>query len=132
MFEKSLWISEKNNTYSDKSIYFRKSIYVDRPVKSAIAYVCGLGCEETTLNGKKVTDAVLTTPITSYEKRVLYSQYINTIEYVKANVGELKIERNKNICKIFAPHEVKLVLNDEMKILSAGEHIILLNTEKEI
>ena len=67
-----------------------------------------------------------------YNGVIIKPQYINTIEYVKANVGELKIERNKNTCKIFAPHEVKLVLNDEMKILSAGEHIILLSTEKEI
>ena len=75
MFENAKWIGEKFNTYNENSILFRKEFKVTKEVESAKIYICGLGYEECTLNGKRVTDEVLTTPVTSYDKRVLYSEY---------------------------------------------------------
>ncbi|HEX2973491.1 MAG TPA: family 78 glycoside hydrolase catalytic domain, partial [Tepidisphaeraceae bacterium] len=52
--------------------FFRKTFAVSKPVKSARAYVCGLGYFELSLNGKKVGDHVLDPGYTQYNKRVLY------------------------------------------------------------
>ncbi|HEX2970703.1 MAG TPA: alpha-L-rhamnosidase N-terminal domain-containing protein, partial [Tepidisphaeraceae bacterium] len=52
--------------------FFRKTFTVNKPVKSARAYVCGLGYFELSLNGNKVGDHVLDPGYTQYNKRVLY------------------------------------------------------------
>lgn len=53
----------------------RKAFVLDRPVKRARAFVCGLGLCELRLNGQKVGDDVLSTPRTDFRKRALYSTY---------------------------------------------------------
>lgn len=54
---------------------FRKEFTVSSPIKSARAYVSGLGFNELRLNGKKAGDRVLDPAWTTYSKRVLYSTY---------------------------------------------------------
>ncbi len=52
--------------------YFSKSFRLRRPVKSARAYVSGLGYYELFINGKRVGDQVLDPAYTDYSKRVQY------------------------------------------------------------
>ena len=51
---------------------FRKDFTVEKKVKRARAYVCGLGYYELHLNGQKVGDHELDPGLTSYGKRVFY------------------------------------------------------------
>jgi alpha-L-rhamnosidase len=53
----------------------RRAFVLDRPVKRARVFVCGLGLFELRLNGRKVGDDVLATPRTDFRKRVLYCTY---------------------------------------------------------
>jgi hypothetical protein len=50
----------------------RKEFTVDKTVKSATAFICGLGQFEMSLNGKKVRDHFLDPGWTNYSKHVLY------------------------------------------------------------
>ena len=54
---------------------FRKTFELDKPVRSAMVSICGLGYCELRLNGGKVGDAVLDPAFTVYDKRVLYTTY---------------------------------------------------------
>lgn len=58
-----------------RSPLMRKAFALNKPVKRARAFVCGLGLFELRLNGEKVGDDVLTTPRTEFRKRVYYSTY---------------------------------------------------------
>jgi hypothetical protein len=51
---------------------FRKDILITKPIKSATAFVCGLGQFEMNINGKKVSDHFLDPGWTTYEKYSLY------------------------------------------------------------
>ena len=57
------------------SPFFRKAFALDKPIKSARAYICGLGYYELYLNGQKVGDHVLDPAFTRYDRRVLYVTY---------------------------------------------------------
>ena len=54
---------------------FRTEFAVDRPLRSATAYVCGLGHYELRLNGEKVGDRLLDPGWTNYWRTCLYSTY---------------------------------------------------------
>jgi len=83
MFKNSKWISisyyenrdDSSNDLSEKSILVRKEFDVSSKIKSAVAHVCALGLGVYTLNGKNVTDEVLCTPYTAYDKRLIYQSY---------------------------------------------------------
>jgi len=53
----------------------RREFRVNKPVKSAVVFVCGLGYYEMHLNGEKVGDHVLDPGTTDYYHRVLYATY---------------------------------------------------------
>lgn len=53
--------------------YLRKTFKTDKQIKSAIAYISGLGLYELHINGKKAGDAVLAPAPTDYTKTVLYN-----------------------------------------------------------
>ncbi len=53
----------------------RREFAVEKKVRRATAYVCGLGLSEFYLNGKKVGDHVLSPGLTDYTKRALYVTY---------------------------------------------------------
>jgi alpha-L-rhamnosidase len=54
---------------------FRKRFAIDKPLRRAIASVCGLGYCELSLNGAKVGDHVLDPGFTRFDRRVLYDTY---------------------------------------------------------
>jgi alpha-L-rhamnosidase len=55
--------------------YFRRTFFVNKPIRQATAFVTAHGVYEFHLNGAKVGDAVLTPGWTDYKKRVEYQTY---------------------------------------------------------
>lgn len=74
MFEKAKWIS-KGTKRDDGSRLFRKSITVEKAVKKAVMHTVALGYGEYTINGRNITDEVLSTPFTKFDSRTLYLTY---------------------------------------------------------
>jgi alpha-L-rhamnosidase len=122
---------------------FRTTFEIQKPIKSARAYVTALGLYEFYLNGKKVTDAVLTPGWTEYNSRVLYQTYdvtelIKTGENVagahvgagwyKGSMGYIRIrniygDRTAFLCQIQIEYEdgtKDMVLSDEAWKWSKG------------
>ena len=52
--------------------WLRKEFSLEKPVKRAFAYICGLGLSELYLNGERIGDHVLSPGLTEYPKRVFY------------------------------------------------------------
>lgn len=57
------------------SRYFRQEFKTEGNVKRATLYICGLGMYEAFINGKKISEDVLTPAPTDYTKTVLYNAY---------------------------------------------------------
>ncbi|MDR1624688.1 MAG: glycoside hydrolase family 78 protein [Tannerellaceae bacterium] len=73
---KAQWIGDRVDMYPDSTLtfpapYFRKEFRMGKPVKKAMAYVCGLGFYELYMNGRKAGDQVLAPAVTNYDKRSL-------------------------------------------------------------
>tara|TARA_B100000809_G_C15140818_1_gene533267 strand:+ start:19284 stop:22121 length:2838 start_codon:yes stop_codon:yes gene_type:complete len=75
---------------SNPTGYFRKEIRLKAPVKTARAYVCGLGYYEMYLNGEKVGDHLLDPMPTSYDHSALYVTY-DISKYLKEEDNSLGI-----------------------------------------
>jgi alpha-L-rhamnosidase len=56
-------------------IYLRKEFEIQRRIRKATAYICGLGFYELRINGKRVGNRVLEPSQTDYSKIALYSSY---------------------------------------------------------
>ncbi|WP_207422532.1 glycoside hydrolase family 78 protein [Desertivirga brevis] len=67
------WDNEDQNRLSAR--YFRKEFAVNKEVKSATAYIIGLGLYELTINGKKIGDQVLAPAPTDYTQNVKYNAF---------------------------------------------------------
>ncbi len=63
--------------------YFRNEVAIDKTIKNAQAYICGLGYYELYLNGEKVGDHVLDPAPSNYDKQAYYVNYDIT-EQLKA------------------------------------------------
>lgn len=73
---KARWIGRQEDVYPDSTLtypapYFRKMFRLEKPVKRAKVYICGLGFYEMYLNGEKVGDQVLAPAVTNYDRRLL-------------------------------------------------------------
>lgn len=55
--------------------YFRKQVAINKNIKNAQAYICGLGYYELYLNGEKVGDHVLDPAPSNYDKQAYYVNY---------------------------------------------------------
>src|SRR5258708_732982 len=66
------WIARTEDKAYTSAPLFRKSFAVNRKVKHARVYICGLGYSELRLNGKKVGDHELDPGYTRYDRRHLY------------------------------------------------------------
>ena len=64
----------KKDKYTGKNVLplLRRSFAVNKPVKSATIFICGLGHFEMSLNGKKIGDHFLDPGWTKYDKQALY------------------------------------------------------------
>lgn len=79
----SSWITAGDTSISAPLL--RKAFQVQQQVKQATVYVTGLGNYELFLNGKKVSEDVLTPAMTDYRKRVLYNTYDVTQQVAYGN-----------------------------------------------
>jgi alpha-L-rhamnosidase len=52
--------------------FLRREFIVEKKVRRATAYVCGLGLFELYLNGRKISDDVLSPALSEYDKRAFY------------------------------------------------------------
>lgn len=78
MFENAKWIARKDSMDIEPAPLFRKRFAITKTVKSAKMYVCGLGHGIYYLNGEKITDQVLLTPISKYDTRIYYDTFTVT------------------------------------------------------
>lgn len=68
------WIGSPE-TPAPSSLYLRGEIQVRPRLKRALAYVCGLGCYEFSINGRKAGDFLFPPGWTKYDKTCLYDTY---------------------------------------------------------
>ena len=68
---KGRWIGASEDP-QHKPVYLRKEVKIDKPVKRATVFFCGLGQSELTIEGKKVGDCLFAPGFTTYDKRVQY------------------------------------------------------------
>ena len=74
MLNNSTWIKAPFQT-EEEAITFRREFTLGGKVKSATLAVTSVGVYEAKINGKRVTDAVLTPGFTAYKKRIPYQEY---------------------------------------------------------
>lgn len=72
---KAKWIGSPTDEKIEPAPMFRKAFTLDRKIRRATAYICGLGYYELSLNGAKVGDHELDPKFTRYDRRVLYVTY---------------------------------------------------------
>lgn len=86
---KAQWIGGKFASDVDsghtkiKARYMRKEFAVDKTVKSATLYICGLGLYKAYVNGKKIGTQVLAPTPTNYDRSVRYNTFDITNEVRK-------------------------------------------------
>ena len=104
---KAQWIGNRDDLFPDSTLtfpapYFRKEFVVAKPIKKAMAYVCGLGFYEMYFNGERVGEQVLAPAVTNYDRRslkkLLYHYDDQSTQRVFYNVfdvtGNLKMQNN--------------------------------------
>jgi len=74
--------SEAAELEPSATIQLRKEFALEKEIKRAVAYVCGLGFYELRLNGQKVGDRVLDPGWTNYRQTCLYTAYDVTAQLV--------------------------------------------------
>ena len=67
------------------AIHLHKDITVEKNVRRATAFICGLGYYELWMNGKKIGDHVLDPGFTDFSKRALYATYDVTKDIEKSD-----------------------------------------------
>jgi alpha-L-rhamnosidase len=65
--------------------YLRREFNLDRKIRRATAYVCGLGLFELYLNGHKLSDDVLSPALSEYRKRAFYLTFDATAQLRQGN-----------------------------------------------
>ena len=91
------------------AVYLRKEFPLPKKIKSAKAYVCGLGYYEFRINGKKVGTRVLEPAQTDYNKIALYSTFDIT-DYLQSSNAVGVILGNGRCIELFGFDFPKLVL----------------------
>lgn len=75
MFENSKWISYPPCEHNNEGVMLRKEFGITKEIKKATLYIVGLGYGIYYVNGMSVTDDVLTTQFTFFDKKILYNKY---------------------------------------------------------
>lgn len=88
MLERAKWI-ENSSCPSECAPIFRKNFILQEAKKVEIA-ICGLGLYFFEINGKRVSEDLLTPPFTSYDKRIQYQVYDIT-DYVKQGANQIEV-----------------------------------------
>ena len=116
------------------AVYLRKEFQISKPIKTAKAYVCGVGYYEFHLNGEKVGDRLLDPAQTDYHELALYSTFDITNEINNSNaigiilgngrcIGLFKYDYPKVILQINIHYEDgsrETIITDENWKVSSG------------
>jgi len=105
-FQRPNFPGQKFDDFGPAAPMLRKSFRIEKQVKSAVAFVTGLGYFEFYVNGKKAGDDVLVPNITNYDKRPL--------------LGKMSINVEDN----FKEYKVMYLAYDITSLLSKGENAI--------
>ncbi|HCY42926.1 MAG TPA: hypothetical protein DHV48_16545 [Prolixibacteraceae bacterium] len=105
-FQRPNFPGQKFDDFGPAAPMLRKSFRIEKQVKSAVAFVTGLGYFEFYVNGQKAGDDVLVPNITNYGKRPL--------------LGEMSINVEDN----FKEYKVMYMAYDVTSMLSKGENAL--------
>lgn len=131
MFENSKWIRHTQNEYVE-GLQLRKEFFVKDDVASATLNIIGLGYGVYYINGSEVTEDVLSTQFTNFDKRILYNKYdvTNLISKGSNCVSALVGNGNYNIFESNAWRFDSAPWRDSCKLICQLE-IVYSNSEKE-
>ena len=101
------WIARTTDTNSNPAPLFRNAFNVDRKVKRARAYICGLGYYELYLNGQKVGDHLLDPGYTRYDRRALYLTY-DVTDLLKSGPQRRRRDSRQRLVQL--PHQGRVEL----------------------
>lgn len=106
-----------------RAIYLKKEFRIGPRLKSARAYICGLGFYELRINGQKVGDHVLDPAQTDYKKTGLYSTYEVT-KHLQRNNTILVILGNGRHIPNFGYGRPRLIAQIEMEYEGGGRQVV--------
>ncbi|WP_367331442.1 alpha-L-rhamnosidase [Sphingobacterium multivorum] len=69
---KGKWISDNKDIHARETPYFRTEFKINKPIKSARAYIATAGLYELSMNGQRVGDHRLDPMYTRFDRRTLY------------------------------------------------------------
>jgi alpha-L-rhamnosidase len=113
--------------------YFRKDFSLEKKVKQAFVFVCGLGQYELYLNGEKVGDRFLSPGWTNYEKKCYYNTFDvtdmlthgeNVIGAIVGN-GFYNINRERYRKLVIAYGAPKMILKLEVSYNDGTKEVII-------
>lgn len=105
-FQRPNYPGQKFDEFGPAAPMLRKSFRIEKQVKSAVAFVTGLGYFEFYVNGRKAGDDVLVPNITNYGKRPL--------------LGQMSISVDDN----FKEYKVMYLAYDVTSLLAKGENVL--------
>jgi len=69
------WISDDKSVEEKAAPYFRTAVALNKPIRSARAYIAAAGLYEFSINGQRVGDHFLDPAYTRFDRRLLYVTY---------------------------------------------------------
>lgn len=105
-FKRPDYPGQKFDEFGPPAPMFRKSFNIEKKVKSAVAFVTGLGYFELYLNGEKAGSDVMVPNVTNYGKRPLLGQML------------INVEDN------FKGYKVMYLAYDVTSMISEGENVV--------
>jgi alpha-L-rhamnosidase len=105
-FKRPDFPGQKFDEFGPAAPMLRKSFNIEKKIKSAVAFVTGLGYFELYINGEKVGDDVMVPNVTNYGKRPLLGQML------------INVEDN------FKDYKVMYLAYDVTSMLSEGENVV--------
>jgi alpha-L-rhamnosidase len=105
-FKRPDYPGQKFDEFGPAAPMLRKSFSIEKKIKSAVAFVTGLGYFELYMNGEKVGSDVMVPNVTNYGKRPL--------------LGEMLINVEDN----FKDYKVMYLAYDVTSMLSEGENVV--------
>lgn len=105
-FKRPDYPGQKFDEFGPAAPMLRKSFNIEKKIKSAVAFVTGLGYFELYMNGEKVGSDVMVPNVTNYGKRPLLGQML------------INVEDN------FRDYKVMYLAYDVTSMLSEGENVV--------
>lgn len=123
------WLTPNNN--NDVIPVFSKEVIVSGDIKKARIYATSYGLYEIYINGKKVSDRLMTPGFTSYKKRLQYQTY-DVAEYFSGQKNLIEIFLAKGWCcgrypfqKNSNPYNMKPAVMMMLKCVTNSQELII-------